>query len=170
MTRMSQSNSKSRAAGAGFAFPVSPERPPAEFCSEPWTGGRLCPPCLSHTFVGADAHIGPFVRIHRTSSVAVTLQLCLQRPTFSVLPEKVGKKRRRGRAILRAHARDFLAAPRPERPIRAQDCDRSNSFRFRQMYYTHLRVDCDNFGSAHFRNTRPILFMYCTLFVFHTRL
>ena len=46
--------------------------------------------------VGADAHIGPFVRIHRTSSVAVTLQLCLRRPTFSAASEKVGKKRRLG--------------------------------------------------------------------------
>ena len=38
--------------------------------------------------------IGPFVRIHRTASFAVKLQLLLRRPTFSVLPEKAGKKRR----------------------------------------------------------------------------
>ncbi len=170
MTRMSQSNSKSRAAGAGFAFPVSPERPPAEFCSEPWTGGRLCAAVsdegalrMRHTPCGCTS--ARLSGIHQTSSIVVTPQLCLRRPTFSVLPEKVGKKMRRGRAILRAHARDFYL-----RPLRAQDCDRSDGFRFRQMYYTHLRVDCDNFGSAHFRNTRPILFMYCTLFVFHTRL
>ncbi len=36
----------------------------------------------------------------------------------SVLPEKNGEKRGAwGRAILRAHAREFLAAPRPERPV-----------------------------------------------------
>ena len=29
------------------------------------------------------------------------------------------------------------------------------------MYYTQLSADCINFGSAHFRNTRPILFMHC---------
>ena len=98
-----------------------------------------------------------------TAVRAVTPQLCLRRPTFSVAPEKVGKKMRRRRVILRADARDFLAAPRPERPLRAQDCDRSDSFRFRQRYYTHLRADCINFGSAHFRNTRPISLMHCTL-------
>ena len=44
--------------------------------------------------VGADDSVGPFVRIHRTASFAATPQLCLRRPTFSALPEKVGKKRR----------------------------------------------------------------------------
>ena len=82
---------------------------------------------LSYTFVGADgersrqrrrsatdaAHplrvrIGPFVRIHRTASFAVKPQLLLRRPTFSVAPEKVGKKMRRTRYILRADAREFF--------------------------------------------------------------
>ena len=67
---------------------------------------------------------------------------------------------RQRRVILRAHARDFLAAPRPERPLRAQDCNRSDGFRFRQMYHTHLRAACDNFGSAHFRNTRPVTILH----------
>ena len=49
----------------------------------------------------------------------------------SVLPEKVGKKMRRRRVILRADAREFLAAPRPERPIRAQNCYFPDSFCFR---------------------------------------
>ena len=70
---------------------------------------------------------------------------------------------RRRRVILRADAREFLAAPRPERPLRAQDCDRSDSFQFRQMYYTYLRADCDNFGSAHFRNTRRVVLMHSML-------
>ena len=52
-----------------------------------------------------------------TASFAVTLQLLLRRPAFSVAPEKVGKKMRRRRVILRADAREFLAAPRPERPV-----------------------------------------------------
>ena len=39
-------------------------------------------------------HIGPFVRLHRTAVRAVTPQPLLRRPTFSALPEKVGKKRR----------------------------------------------------------------------------
>ena len=38
--------------------------------------------------------VRPLVRFHRTAVLAVTLQLCLRRPTFSALPEKVGKKRR----------------------------------------------------------------------------
>ena len=67
-------------------------------------------------FVGADAHIGPLVRIHRTAVDAATPRPCLRRPTFSAAPEKVGKKRRWTRFILRADAREFLAAPRPERP------------------------------------------------------
>ena len=29
-----------------------------------------------------------------------------------------------------------------------------------QMYYTHLRAACDNFGSAHFRNTRPVTILH----------
>ena len=91
---------------------------------------------------------------------AATPQPCLRRPTFSVLPEKVGKKMRRRRVILRAHAREFLAAPRPERPLRAQNCNHSNSLWFRQMYYTHLRADCINFGSAHFRNTRLVTILH----------
>ena len=49
----------------------------------------------------------------------------------SVLPEKVGKKMRRRRAILRADARDSLAAPRPERPLRAQKCYFPDSLWFR---------------------------------------
>ena len=108
-------------------------------------------------------HIGPFVRLHRTAVDAAPPQPCLRRPTFSAAPEKVGKKRRWRRVILRAHARDFLAAPRPERPLRAQNCDDSDGFRFRQMYHTYLWADCINFGSAHFRNTRLISFMHCTL-------
>ena len=56
---------------------------------------------------------------------------------------------------MRADARGFLAAPRPERPLRAQNCYFPDSFRFRQMYYTQLSINCINFGSAHFRNTRP---------------
>ena len=105
-------------------------------------------------------HIGPLVRIHRTASFAVTPQPLLRRPTFSALPEKVGKKMRlETRHIARSRAR-FLAASRPERPLRAQDCNRSDSFRFRQMYYTYLRADCINFGSAHFRNTRPITILH----------
>ena len=51
---------------------------------------------------------------------------------------------------LRADARDFLAASRPERPIRAQDCNRSDSFRFRQMYYTQLRIDSSRFRFCSF--------------------
>ena len=98
-----------------------------------------------------------------TAVRAATPQLSLRGPTFSVAPEKVGKKMRLGHAILRADARVFLAAPRPERPLRAQNCDYPDSLWFRRMYYTHLRADCINFASAHFRNTRPVLFMYCTL-------
>ena len=68
---------------------------------------------LSYTFVGDDGersrqrrrsatdaahplrvHIGPFVRFHRTAADAATPQPCLRRPTFSVAPEKVGKKMR----------------------------------------------------------------------------
>ena len=52
----------------------------------------------------------PFVRFHRTTSFAETPQLSLRGPTFSVAPEKVGKKMRWGRAILRADARDFFDA------------------------------------------------------------
>ena len=94
---------------------------------------------------------------------AVTPQPCLRRPTFSVAPEKVGKKMRlETRHIARSRAR-FLAASRPERPLRAQNCGYPDSLWFRRMYYTHLRADCINFASAHFRNTRPISFMHSTL-------
>ena len=59
----------------------------------------------------ADNAVGPFVRIHRTASFAVTLQLCLRRPTFSVAPEKVGKKKRLGtRYIARSRARFIFNA------------------------------------------------------------
>ena len=101
-----------------------------------------------------------FSSIHRTASFTVTPQLCLRRPTFSVAPEKVGKKRRRRRVILRAHARDFLAALRLKRPIRAQKCSFTYSLWFRRMYYTHLRADCINFASAHFRNTRLVTILH----------
>ena len=39
-------------------------------------------------------HIGPSIRFHRTAAFAATPQPLLRRPTFSALPEKVGKKRR----------------------------------------------------------------------------
>ena len=39
-------------------------------------------------------HIGPSIRFHRTAAFAATPQPLLRRPTFSVFPEKVGKKRR----------------------------------------------------------------------------
>ena len=100
---------------------------------------------------------------------AVKPQPLLRRPTFSVAPEKVGKKMRRRRVILRADAREFLAAPRPERPLRAQDCDRSDSFWFRRMYYTQLRADYINFASAHFRNTRPIAILHSMLNIYKKR-
>ena len=74
-----------------------------------------------------------------------TPQLCLRRPTFSVAPEKVGKKMRRRRVILRAAARGFLAAPRPERPLRAQNCYFPGSLWFRRMYYMQLRIDSSRF-------------------------
>ena len=51
-----------------------------KFCTAPCRGGRLCLPDVSG--------------IHRTSLFAVRPQLCLRRPTFSVAPEKVGKKMR----------------------------------------------------------------------------
>ena len=48
----------------------------------------------------------PFVRFHRTTSFAETPQPCLRRPTFSVAPEKVGKKMRlETRYIARCRAR-----------------------------------------------------------------
>ena len=72
------------------------------FCMAPCRGGRSCPPDISG-FTG-------------TAVRTAMPQPCLRRPTFSVAPEKVGKKMRRGRIILRADARDFLAALRPERP------------------------------------------------------
>ena len=78
-------------------------------------------PCAGEN-IGADDSVCPPVRIRRIASFAARPQPCLRRPTFSAAPEKVGKKRRWRRDILRAHARDFLAAPRPERPIRAQNC------------------------------------------------
>ena len=90
-----------------------------------------------------------------TAVRAARPQPCLRRPTFSAAPEKVCKKRRRGRVILRAHARDFLAALRLKRPIRAQKCSFTYSLWFRPMYYTQMWADCINFGSAHFRNTQP---------------
>ena len=98
-----------------------------------------------------------------TAVRAATPQLSLRGPTFSVAPEKVGKKMRRRRVILRADARDFLAAPRPERPLRAQNCYFPGSLQFRPMYYTHLRSDCINFASAHFRNTRPVTILHSSL-------
>ncbi len=63
-----------------------------KFCTAPCRGGRLCLPDVSG--------------IHRTSLFAVTPQLCLRRPTFSVAPEKVGKKMRRDAlycALMRAN-------------------------------------------------------------------
>ena len=74
----------------------------------------LCPAWFSDISVARAPR--PIVRLHRTASFAVTPQLSLRRPTFSALPEKVGKKMRWMRFILRADVRDFLAAPRPERP------------------------------------------------------
>ena len=58
------------------------------------------------------------------------------------------------RVILRAAAREFLAAPRPERPLRAQNCNYSDGFRFRQVYYTQKTTVRSDFDSTHFRNTR----------------
>ena len=43
--------------------------------------------------VGADTHVGPFIRFHRTTVLAATPQLCLRRPAFSAapgLPSSVG--------------------------------------------------------------------------------
>ena len=98
--------------------------PPAVFCTAVCRGGRLCPPCsfFTHVCRGRCPHRPSFPVFTGTASFAETPQLLLRRPTFSVAPEKVGKKRRRRRVILRADAREFLAAPRPERPIRAQNC------------------------------------------------
>ena len=115
-------------------------------------GGRLCPPCLSFTYVCrgrwraqpsatkerygcgpplAGAHRPSFPVFTGTASFAATPHLCLRRPILFCLARKEwGEKRRWRRVILRAHARDFLAAPRPERPLRAQNCDDSDGFRF----------------------------------------
>ena len=65
---------------------------------------------------------------------------------------------------MRADAREFLAAPRPERPLRAQGSYFSDSFWFRRMYYTQLRADCINFGSDHFRNTRLVTILHSMLY------
>ena len=74
---------------------------------------------------------------------------------FFCCARKSRQKDALGDAPYCALTRDFLAAPRPERPLRAQNCYFPDSFRFRQMYYTQLSINCINFGSAHFRNTRP---------------
>ena len=72
-----------------------------------------------------------FSDLHRTAVDTATLQLSLRGPILFCLARKEwGEKRRWRRVILRAHARDFLAAPRPERPLRAQNCDDSDGFRF----------------------------------------
>ena len=59
--------------------------------------------------VGADAHIGPFVRIHRTSSFAATPHLCLRRlvltnSTFLAPPQAAGLVRSVARPLQIANA------------------------------------------------------------------
>ena len=71
------------------------------------------------------------------------------------------EKRRLRRVILRADAREFLAAPRGLNAL----FGRKNvifpiAYGSGQMYYTQLRAACDNFGSAHFRNTRPVTILH----------
>ena len=140
-----------RADARDFLAAPRPERPDGRrFVTFPIAVGSD----VSYRSVGADAHIGPLSGFTGTASFAVTPQPCLRRPTFSVAPEKVGKKMRWRRVILRVDAREFLAAPRPERPLRAQNCYFPDSLWFRRMYYTRLRVDCNHSVSAHFRNTR----------------
>ena len=132
----------------------------AEFAATPQ-------PCLRRLVLTNSTSLAPPQAAGLVRSVARPLQIanaslvCNLVP--SVLPEKVGKKMRLGRVILRAAARDFLAAPRPERPLRAQGRYFPDSFWFRRMYYTHSQADCINFGSAHFRNTRPITILHSML-------
>ena len=101
-----------------------------------------------------------FSGLHRTAVACGETATVASQTYFFCCARKVGKKMRRRRVILRADAREFLAAPRPERPLRAQNCDYPDSLWFRQMYYTHLRADCINFASAHFRNTRPVTILH----------
>ena len=60
-------------------------------------------------FVGADAHIGPLVRFHRTSLFAVTPQLCLRRlvltnSAFLAPPQAAGLVRSVARPLQIANA------------------------------------------------------------------
>ena len=72
------------------------------------------------------------------------------RAYFFCLARKSRQKEAPGDALYCALPRAFLAAPRPERPLRAQDCNRSDSFQFRQMYYTQLRIDSSRFRFCSF--------------------
>ena len=63
--------------------------------------------------VGADAHIGPLVRIHQTSSVAVTPQLLLRRPSSSQTPSDASLCIRSAKPIARRKACALGASRNP---------------------------------------------------------
>ena len=120
-------------------------------------------------FVGADAHIGPFVRIHRTAIFTARPQLLLRRPSSSQTPQPSPRRKRQVSSVpllvlsklqtLRWFAIWFrlscqkkwanrgagcdlwrLRADAFQRPVRAQDKYFSNSLWFRQIYHTQLRI------------------------------
>ena len=107
-------------------------------------------------------HIGPLFRYSPELPLLRQHRICASGgPFFSVLPEKNGEKRGAGDALYCALTRAIFW---PLRGLNALFGRKADTFPMAygsgQMYYTHLRAACDNFGSAHFRNTRPVTILH----------
>ena len=120
---------------AGAHRPSCPNSPDCLFCGDTATVAPRAFVLTNSTSLALSQAAGLVRSVARPLQIANASLVCNLVP--SVLPEKNGKKRGAWRRIiLRADAREFLAAPRPERPLRAQNCYFPDSLYFRRMYYT----------------------------------
>ena len=110
----------------------------------------------------AGAH-RPFVRIHRNYLFYGNTATVAPRAYFFCLARKSRQKDALRNDLWRLRADSF------QRPLRAQKYSFTDSFQFRQMYYTQKSSASSNFDSAHFRNTRPIAILHSMLNIYKKR-
>ena len=110
----------------------------------------------------AGAH-RPFVRIHRNYLFYGNTATVAPRAYFFCLARKSRQKDALRNDLWRLRADSF------QHPLRAQKYSFTDSFQFRQMYYTQKSSASSNFDSAHFRNTRPIAILHSMLNIYKKR-